>query len=158
MYSLASWNIRGNSGLDKLCRKVFRNWHWTSNVAVCTKVSRIILGWNPDVVNVVVVFLMIRGRPRCLLGDFNVSLSIIDKSTCTSYVDIEMRDFQECVKEIEVTDLNSTRLRFTWYQKPRGMDGVLKKIDRIMKSLEASNVFTRASVFFHPYRHTPAIL
>ncbi|GJY07295.1 hypothetical protein Tco_0374349 [Tanacetum coccineum] len=205
MYSLASWNIKGNSGLDKLCRKVFWNWHWTSNGAVCTKVSRIILGWNPDVVNVVFVSFddqvlhscvhfkadnkdlfcswiyahnryqqrrslwrnrltyksYIRGRPRCLLGDFNVSLSIDDKSTCTSYVDIEMRDFQECIKEIEVTDLNSTRLRFTWNQKPRGMDGVLKKINRIMKNLEASNVFTRASVFFHPYRisdHTPAIL
>nr|GEW69908.1 hypothetical protein [Tanacetum cinerariifolium] len=40
-------------------------------------------------------------RPWCLLGDFNVSLCIDDKSVGSSYVDTTMRDFQECVKDIE---------------------------------------------------------
>ncbi|GJV18107.1 hypothetical protein Tco_1363430 [Tanacetum coccineum] len=103
----------------------------------------------------------VRGRPWCLLGDFNVSLSIDDKSTGTSYVDTAMRDFQECVEDLEITDVNSSGLHFTWNQKPSGMDRILKKIDRIMANLEVSNVFARASAFFHPYRtldHTLAIL
>ncbi|GKC10605.1 hypothetical protein Tco_1007387 [Tanacetum coccineum] len=125
----------GNFGLDKLCPKVFWYWHWTSNGAVCVKGSRIILGWNPDVVNVIVISFddqvmhtcfkankkdlfcswiyahsryqqrrelwqnlqthksYIREMPWCLLVDFNVSLSIDDKSTSASFVDTAMRDF-----------------------------------------------------------------
>ncbi|GJU89779.1 hypothetical protein Tco_1302202 [Tanacetum coccineum] len=209
MYSLASWNIReshvGNSGLDKLCPKVFRAWQWTSNGDVCDKGSRIILGWNPNIVNVVVISFddqvmhmcvhfkadrkdlfcswiyahnryqqkrilwqnlqvhkaYIRGRSWCLFGDFNVSLTTDDKSTGTSFVDTAMRDFQECVEDIEVTDVNSSGLRYTWNQKPSGMNGILKKIDRIMENLEFSSLFEGASAFFHPYRisdHAPAIL
>ncbi|GJV28501.1 hypothetical protein Tco_1384949 [Tanacetum coccineum] len=167
----------GNSGLNNLCPKVFWHWQWTSNGAVCTKGSRIILGWNPDVVNMVVISFddqrrvlwdnlqthkaYIRGRPWCLLGDFNVSLSIDDKSTGTSYVDTAIRDFQECVEDLEVMDVNSIGLRFTWNQKPCGADGVLNKIDRIMANLEVSSLFVGASAYFHPYRisdHTPTIL
>ncbi|GJT42647.1 hypothetical protein Tco_0951362 [Tanacetum coccineum] len=159
--------------------------HWMSNGAVCVKGSRIILGWNPDVVNDIVISFddqvmhmcvhfkadkkdlfcswiyahnryqqrrglwqnlqthksYIRERPWCLLGDFDVSLSIDDKSTSVSFVDTAMRDFQECVEEIEVMDVNSFGLRFTWNQKPRGVDGVLNKIDRIVANLEFLNLF-----------------
>ncbi|GJR79365.1 hypothetical protein Tco_0150150 [Tanacetum coccineum] len=38
-----------------LCSKVFKQWQWTSNGLMCSKGSRIILGWNLDIVNVVVV-------------------------------------------------------------------------------------------------------
>ncbi|GKB51601.1 RNA-directed DNA polymerase, eukaryota, reverse transcriptase zinc-binding domain protein [Tanacetum coccineum] len=85
MYSIASWNIRGmnqtpkqnevrevilenhlsvcaileshvaSSKLDKLCSRVFWNWNWTSNGNLCNKGSRIILGWNSDVVNIMVI-------------------------------------------------------------------------------------------------------
>ncbi|GKE05500.1 RNA-directed DNA polymerase, eukaryota, reverse transcriptase zinc-binding domain protein [Tanacetum coccineum] len=85
MCSLASWNIRVmnqgpkqkevrqvifennlclcaileshvvKSNLQDLCSKVFKNWNWTSNGFSCDKGSRIILGWNPDIINVVVI-------------------------------------------------------------------------------------------------------
>nr|GEU42889.1 hypothetical protein [Tanacetum cinerariifolium] len=83
------------------------------------------------------------------------------KGVGTPYVVTAMRDFHECVEDLEITDVNSSGLHFTWNQKPSGMDGILKKIDRIMANLEVSNVFAGASAFFHPYRtsdHTPAIL
>nr|GEU49764.1 retrotransposon Gag domain, retroviral aspartyl protease [Tanacetum cinerariifolium] len=41
---------------------------------------------------------------------------------------------QECVDAIEVMDIQNSGLQFTWSQKPRGNDGFLKKIDRIMVS------------------------
>ena len=85
MYSIASWNIRGmnqspkqnevrqiicenklsvcaileshvaNSRLEVLCSKVFRNWDWTSNGHLCTKGSRIVLGWNQDAIDLTVI-------------------------------------------------------------------------------------------------------
>ncbi|GJV92530.1 protein LAZ1 [Tanacetum coccineum] len=39
----------------EVCYKVFRSWDWTSNANLCSKGYRIILGWNLDIVNVVVV-------------------------------------------------------------------------------------------------------
>ncbi|GKB07442.1 hypothetical protein Tco_0835726 [Tanacetum coccineum] len=96
-----------------------------------TPFQEIILGWNPDVVNVVVIlfnaqvmhtcvyFKADKKRSWCLLRDFNVSLSANEKSSGSPYIDIGMRDFQECVEAIEVSDVNSLGLRFTWNQKPK---------------------------------------
>ncbi|GJY62450.1 putative RNA-directed DNA polymerase [Tanacetum coccineum] len=235
MYNLASWNIKGMNQAPKqkevhqvilennmclcaileshvakdnvhgLCSKVFKRWNWTSNSLSCMKSSRIIMGWNPDILNVVVIASddqvmhtcvlfkadkkevfcsvvyahnnyihrralwknlkthkgYVRGRPWVVLGDFNVSLSAGDKSTGSSYIDTGMRDFQECVEDIEVMDVNSTGLKFTWNQKPKGDSGLLKKIDRIMSNLEFSANFVGSCAVFQPYRtsdHAPAVL
>ncbi|GKE44933.1 RNA-directed DNA polymerase, eukaryota, reverse transcriptase zinc-binding domain protein [Tanacetum coccineum] len=142
-----------NSNLQVMCSKFCKHWHWTSNGLSCVKGSMIILGWNPNIVKVVGIsydahvcirvctLKMIRRNyfaPLYMLitGDFNVSLSVDDKSTSTSYIDIGMRHFQECVEDLELSDVNSTGLRFTWNQKPKGGDGILKKIGRIMANLE----------------------
>ncbi|GJY79719.1 RNA-directed DNA polymerase, eukaryota, reverse transcriptase zinc-binding domain protein [Tanacetum coccineum] len=96
----------------------------------------------------------VHNRPWCLLGDFNASLHIDDKSVGSSYVDTAMRDFQDCVEAIEVADVNCSGLRFTWNQKPRGEDGVLKKIDRIMANLEFNELFM-PSWFTNVLDHNP---
>nr|GEU29256.1 hypothetical protein [Tanacetum cinerariifolium] len=43
------------SSLAQVCSKVFKYWEWTSNANMCMKGCRIILGWNLDVVNVMVL-------------------------------------------------------------------------------------------------------
>nr|GEU61661.1 RNA-directed DNA polymerase, eukaryota, reverse transcriptase zinc-binding domain protein [Tanacetum cinerariifolium] len=43
------------SMLSSICYKVFRSWDWTSNASICAKGCRIILEWNKDVVDVMVV-------------------------------------------------------------------------------------------------------
>nr|GEU28765.1 hypothetical protein [Tanacetum cinerariifolium] len=48
----------------------------------------------------------------------------------------DMCDFKDCVKKIEVIDINSYGLHFTWNQKPKGSNGILKKLDRIMAVLK----------------------
>ncbi|GJX80283.1 uncharacterized protein Tco_0328432 [Tanacetum coccineum] len=44
-----------SSRLDNLCSRVFWNWDWTSNGNLYTKGSRIILGWNLDEVDIMVI-------------------------------------------------------------------------------------------------------
>jgi hypothetical protein len=176
-----------------------------SNGALYLKGSRIILGWNTDDVDLIVIsqndqvihtcirikcekkeffysFIYahsrytrhrdlwhnlgnhkcyVRGRPWCLLGDFNASLCLNDKSVSSSNIDIAMREFQDCVHDIEVSDINSSGLRFKWNQKPRGEDGILKKIDRIMANIEFCDLFVGANALFQPYRisdNSPIVL
>ncbi|GKD57397.1 hypothetical protein Tco_1290784 [Tanacetum coccineum] len=79
----------------------------------------------------------------------------------TSYIDMGMRDFQDCVDAIEVLDVNSSGLQFTWNQKPKGEDGILKKIDGIMANIEFNTSFLGACEVFQPYRisnHSPKVL
>ncbi|GJZ00797.1 hypothetical protein Tco_0518226 [Tanacetum coccineum] len=103
----------------------------------------------------------IRNRPWCLLGDFNASLFIGDTSTGSSALDISMREFKECVDHIEVVDVQSTGLQYTWNQKPKGTDGILKKLDRVMANIEFLDSFVGAHAVFKPYRisdHSPSVL
>ncbi|GKA46013.1 hypothetical protein Tco_0738809 [Tanacetum coccineum] len=76
-------------------------------------------------------------------------------------MDISMPEFKECVAEIEVQDVQQTGLQFTWNQKPKGTDGILKKLDRIMENLVFNDVFMGAHAIFKPYRisdHSPVVL
>ncbi|XP_022024397.1 uncharacterized protein LOC110924709 [Helianthus annuus] len=41
--------------LSKISKLVFRSWHWSSNGARCSKGTRIIVGWNPCVFDVMVL-------------------------------------------------------------------------------------------------------
>ncbi|GJV05507.1 hypothetical protein Tco_1343163 [Tanacetum coccineum] len=169
-----------NSNLQGLCSKVFKHWQWTSNGLIYAKGSRIILGWNPNIVNIIVISFddqiyltacfvaklgthkgYVQNRPWCVLRDFNVSLSVDDKSIGSSYIDMGMHDFQACVEELEVSDVNSTGLRYTWNQKPKGDYGILKKIDQIMVNIEFYTSFVGASALFQPYQildHFPNVL
>ncbi|GJV85890.1 putative RNA-directed DNA polymerase [Tanacetum coccineum] len=235
MFSIASWNIRGLNRtpkqsevrqvvsennlsvcaileshvelltLSSVCTKVFRSWDWTSNANLCTKGCRIILGWNKDIVDVIVVaqsnqvvhakimhkadnktlfcpFIyagnkpmerrilwadldfhknVVRGSPWVLMGDFNVALNIKDSYSGSSMMSSAMCDFKDYVKKIEVLDINSYGLHFTWNQKTKGSDGMLKKLDRIMGNLDFVDNFPGAYALFQPYRisdHSPAVL
>nr|GEY75933.1 hypothetical protein [Tanacetum cinerariifolium] len=52
----AKQNKRERTPSDqRLCSKVFKQWQWTSNGLMCSNGSHIVLGWNSDIVNVVVV-------------------------------------------------------------------------------------------------------
>ncbi|GJX76052.1 RNA-directed DNA polymerase, eukaryota, reverse transcriptase zinc-binding domain protein [Tanacetum coccineum] len=38
-----------------VCSRVFRLWEWTSNANLCSHACRIIMGWNVDVVHLMVI-------------------------------------------------------------------------------------------------------
>ncbi|GKA61771.1 hypothetical protein Tco_0761290 [Tanacetum coccineum] len=100
-------------------------------------------------------------RPWCILGDFNAALNFEDTSVGSSIMDISMREFRECVEEIELMDVPRAGLQFTWNQKPQGTNGILKKLDRVMANVAFSNGFVGNYAVFQPYGisdHSPAIL
>ncbi|GJR05915.1 RNA-directed DNA polymerase, eukaryota, reverse transcriptase zinc-binding domain protein [Tanacetum coccineum] len=103
----------------------------------------------------------INNRSWCLLGDFNASLYVDDTSIGPSTLDITMRKFKECVETMEVMDVQRTGLHFTWNQKPKGKDGILRKLDRVLANLEFQDQFVGVHAIFKPYRisdHSPSVL
>ncbi|GKA63930.1 sodium/hydrogen exchanger 6 [Tanacetum coccineum] len=104
---------------------------------------------------------LMRNKPWVLLRDFNVALNLLDHS-CGGYEpNIAMREFKDCVQSMEVMDVNSTDLNFIWNQKPRGSNGILKKIDRIMDNLKFNDDFLRSFAIFQPNcisNHSPCVL
>nr|GFA71333.1 hypothetical protein [Tanacetum cinerariifolium] len=103
----------------------------------------------------------VRNCPWCLLGDFNATLYLEESTSSSSRMDIAMREFKECVDNIEVLDVPSTGLQYTWNQKPRGLDGIFKKLDRIMANMDFLSEFVGTHAIFKPYRnsdHSPFIL
>ncbi|GJT32442.1 hypothetical protein Tco_0922861 [Tanacetum coccineum] len=200
MINIASWNIRGLNfspkqsevrhvisennlsicvilethvvtlKLQLMCSHIFRHWDWTSNGSFCSKGTRIILAWNHNDVDIVVLnqddqaihtSVWLKLERKELFCDFNDALFLEDVVVGASSIDIDMREFKECVEEIEVMDVQRSGLQFTWTQKPKGKDGALKKIDRIMANLGFSDVFVGAHAVFKPYRvsdHVPFVL
>nr|GFA58360.1 RNA-directed DNA polymerase, eukaryota, reverse transcriptase zinc-binding domain protein [Tanacetum cinerariifolium] len=58
-----------------------------------------------------------------ILNDDSDDEGVDEESTfSSSRMDIAMREFKECVDNIEVLDVPSTGLQYTWNQKPRGLD------------------------------------
>ncbi|XP_022014985.1 uncharacterized protein LOC110914504 [Helianthus annuus] len=134
--------------LSNICKSVFRSWHWSSNGARCSKGTRIIVGWNPCVFDVMVLSqtdqvmhlqlffkqekkmmfcsiiyaanyyvsrrdlwsqlslhkVLVRDDPWVMLGDFNSALHLEDKSMGCSSVSASMREFQDCVADVEMID------------------------------------------------------
>ncbi|XP_071697485.1 uncharacterized protein [Rutidosis leptorrhynchoides] len=100
-------------------------------------------------------------HPWVIMGDFNVSLDLDDSSAGGSKVTIAMREFRDCVDTMRMTDVNHSGMHFTWNQHPNSLDGILKKIDRIMANDVFISNFGNTYAIFQPYRisdHCPAIL
>ncbi|GJV24208.1 hypothetical protein Tco_1376903 [Tanacetum coccineum] len=97
-----------------------------------------------------------------MLGGFQCqAFNLEDMSSGSSNIDISMREFKDCVEEIEMMDVHRSGLMFMWNQKPKGSDGVLKNIDRVMDNLEFNYVFAGSYRVFQPYRisdHAPCVL
>ncbi|GJT62555.1 sodium/hydrogen exchanger 6 [Tanacetum coccineum] len=171
MFSVASWNIKGLNRTPKqkeVCQVVNKN-----NLSVCT-----ILESHVDVAavydtcenvcsrscmcsNLIGHARLMRNRPWVLLGDFNAALNLEDHSAGGYEPNATMYEFKECVQAIEVAEVNSTSLHFTWNQKPKGSNGILKKIDRIIGNLQFIDDFPGSFAIFQPYRisdHSPCVL
>ncbi|GKB34415.1 hypothetical protein Tco_0879357 [Tanacetum coccineum] len=95
------------------------------------------------------------------LGDFNVALNMEDSFFGSSRMNSAMCDFKDCIESIDVFDINSFSLHYTWNQKPNGSDGILKNPDRIMGNITFLDLFQGSYALFQPYRisdHSPSVL
>ncbi|XP_071742039.1 uncharacterized protein [Rutidosis leptorrhynchoides] len=100
-------------------------------------------------------------QPWVLLGDFNTSLRLDESTARGSTMSIAMREFNDCVDSIGLSDINHTGLQYTSKQRPNLNTGILKKIDRVMANDTFLNDYANSYAIFQPYRisdHSPAIL
>ncbi|XP_022040984.1 uncharacterized protein LOC110943550 [Helianthus annuus] len=104
---------------------------------------------------------LVGSEPWVMLGDFNSALYLEDKSMGCSSFSASMREFQTCVNDIEMLDLNRSGLHFTWSQKPKKGIGLMKKIDRVMGNSHFISQYPNAVAVFCPARlsdHSPSVL
>ncbi|GKB12374.1 RNA-directed DNA polymerase, eukaryota, reverse transcriptase zinc-binding domain protein [Tanacetum coccineum] len=90
--------------------------------------------------------------PWVLMGDWNVSLNVSDHSAGGSCKTANMLDFQECIENIEIEDLSSLGMHFTWIQSRLNPgNSTLKKIDRVMGISGFLGTFPNAYAVFMPH-------
>nr|GEW63500.1 hypothetical protein [Tanacetum cinerariifolium] len=99
-------------------------------------------------------------------GDLNVTLQPNEHSYGSSVMTSDMLEIQECLNNIEVKDICSSGLHYTWTKnlqktKACNMTGILKKLGRVMSNGEFMKKFPNDHAKFLPYLisdHTPSIL
>ncbi|XP_022042210.1 uncharacterized protein LOC110944873 [Helianthus annuus] len=180
-------------------------WNWMSNASCCNRGTRIMIGWDANLVDVMVLHqtdqvvhlqitfkldrksffcsfvyaenhyntrrelwndlckhnLFVGHKPWVMLGDFNSILFLGDSLSGSSTSNIGTREFRECVNNIEMVDVNSSGLHYTWTNKQKKGKAIFRKIDRVMGNSKFIDVFPDAAACFLPYRisdHTPYTL
>ncbi|GJU23286.1 hypothetical protein Tco_1156628 [Tanacetum coccineum] len=126
--------------------------------------------WNLDIVNIMVMFqtsqvmhvkIVHNNSGKEMFCSFvYASNSPMERKSLWADLD-RHNDFKDCVYNVEVMDINSSGLHYTWNKKPKGGHGLLKKLDRVMGNIEFIDAFLDSHVVFQPYRnsdHAPAVL
>ena len=105
--------------------------------------------------------LVVKDAPWSLLGDFNCILDPCERSAGSFSITYGMHEFRECLAKIEVSDVAMSGLKFTWNKSPGKVDGLLKKLDRVLSNLAFVDKFSNAHAQFLPFGisdHTPSVL
>ncbi|GJR36424.1 RNA-directed DNA polymerase, eukaryota, reverse transcriptase zinc-binding domain protein [Tanacetum coccineum] len=136
--------------------------------------SMINVGWNSDLVDMNVVhygeqsILCKMEAVKCALsmfciivyaangGDINVTMDPKEHSYGSSTMTKDMIDFKECVNEIEVKDVTTSGLFFTWTKnlyktKIEENPSILKKLDRVMVNEALISKYRQVHEIFLPY-------
>ncbi|GJY60322.1 RNA-directed DNA polymerase, eukaryota, reverse transcriptase zinc-binding domain protein [Tanacetum coccineum] len=130
--------------LIKSKQKVFCCYVYASNSGV----ERRIL-WN-ELRNIKAIT---SGCPWLLMGDFNVTLNLEEHSAGGSKINGDMQDFRDCVNDIEVEDINSSGMFFTWIKlplKPETCEWECDVMDINVKKLEADVKMAQVEVEANP--------
>ncbi|GJW86812.1 RNA-directed DNA polymerase, eukaryota, reverse transcriptase zinc-binding domain protein [Tanacetum coccineum] len=108
--------------IAKIVNSVFGSWNWLSNVDQSPTSCRIIVGWNNQVVKVMVlhvskqsVLCLVETIPDkikfyasiVIMGDFNVTLKPEEHSNGGSASNMDMHEFSDLVNAVEVEDLST---------------------------------------------------
>ncbi|KAK1347352.1 hypothetical protein POM88_055042 [Heracleum sosnowskyi] len=98
--------------------------------------------------------------PWVLLGDFNAMLKEEESAGGIIGHSPAISEFCGCISKIEVVDLHSTGMRFTWAGSPQGV-GVVRKLDRVLINGAFLQKFRYSKARFLAPKssdHSPAIL
>ncbi|GJW39228.1 RNA-directed DNA polymerase, eukaryota, reverse transcriptase zinc-binding domain protein [Tanacetum coccineum] len=151
--------------LSKVASMVFGGWDWVSNSVFSTNGCRIMIGWDKNKVDVMVVH-MTRQVMLVIVEIIKlkqkVFCSFVYASNSGSRINRDMQEFRERVHDIEVDDINYTGLFYTWIKSPSKPETIiLKKLDRAMVNSEFIDVYGSAYARFHPFLisdHSPVVI
>ena len=117
---VATWNVWGMCNKDM--QKEDKKFITTEKLNICTVVeTHIKENQLPRII----------GSDPWVLIDWNVSLNAEDHSEGGSCKTNDMMEFQECIDQVEIEDINRTGIHFTWVQsRLNPSNGILKKIDK----------------------------
>ncbi|GJX64450.1 hypothetical protein Tco_0298793 [Tanacetum coccineum] len=95
----------------------------------------------------------VNGKSWSIASDMNVTLHPNEHSCGSSMLNADTMEFKDCLNVIEVEDLCSSGLHFTWTKnlhkaKVGVMTGILKKLDRVMSNEEFINQYPQANAKF----------
>ncbi|KAJ9536686.1 LOW QUALITY PROTEIN: hypothetical protein OSB04_un000159 [Centaurea solstitialis] len=94
---------------------------------------------------------MIGSQPWIVMGDFNAMLFPHDGLGGSSRRDRAMEEFGECVDDVEIMDVRYSGVQYSWRQKPTSVEGIVRKLDRILSNTEFLSRFRSAFAHFHPW-------
>lgn len=97
-------------------------------------------------------------KPWVIIEDYKFALNLDDCCMGSLAPDFGMRDFKECMDDIQVFYVNSVGLHYTWNKKPKQGIGVLKKIVRILCNTSFTDQFPNSCAIFHAYRVSDIVL
>ncbi|GJZ69312.1 RNA-directed DNA polymerase, eukaryota, reverse transcriptase zinc-binding domain protein [Tanacetum coccineum] len=136
--------------------------------------KRIFIGWNPDVVRMMAIheskqqmlclIKNIKDHSKVFCSFIYASNSIFERRELwkESTIDGDRQEFIECVNSLEIEDVCSSGLHFTWIKSPSSpTTSVMKKLDRIMANEEFIRTYSKAFAIFHPFLvsdHSPVVL
>ncbi|KAF7124850.1 hypothetical protein RHSIM_Rhsim12G0100000 [Rhododendron simsii] len=87
-------------------------------------------------------------QPWILVGDFNTVRRHSEKSDSTHFDASSALDFNNCLEDVEMEDLNSKGLWFTWSNKRTGHDQCSSRLDRAIVNSHWQSLFTESEAAF----------
>ncbi|GKB73619.1 RNA-directed DNA polymerase, eukaryota, reverse transcriptase zinc-binding domain protein, partial [Tanacetum coccineum] len=76
---------------------------------------------------------IVNGNPWAVSGNFNVTLAVNEHSSGSSFSSNDMKEFHECINDVELENVNNLGFFFNWTKSLKNPDcRTLKKLDRIM--------------------------
>ncbi|GJT16593.1 RNA-directed DNA polymerase, eukaryota, reverse transcriptase zinc-binding domain protein [Tanacetum coccineum] len=105
---------------------------------------------------------LVNGEPWAVLGDFNVTIKVEECSNSFNVIDKDMEVFRRVLCNLELEDITSYGMFYTWIQKRMNPEaGILKKLDRILGNASFLSSYGSCFANFLPYMtsdHCPTTL
>ncbi|KAI8537704.1 hypothetical protein RHMOL_Rhmol09G0045300 [Rhododendron molle] len=106
-------------------------------------------------------FASVGGLPWIVLGDFNVVRWQNEKSNSSHFDANATGDFNNCIEDIEMAELTSKGLWFTWSNKQVGVGHCSCRLDRALVNSQWQSEFTESEVAVlvpHVSNHSPLLV
>nr|GEU80501.1 hypothetical protein [Tanacetum cinerariifolium] len=112
--------------------------------------------------NLIDHYCLVNNEPWVVLGDFNVTMNVEECSNSFNVIDKDIDDFRRVLYSLDLEDITSYGVFYTWIQKRRNPEpGILKKLDIISGNTSFLSSYGSCFAKFLPYMtsdHSSSIL